>query len=681
MAGAASETAETRAASDATIAGVSLATGWVGRSIVGQKIVKATTGIAARVPSLGPAIAIAVAIVAVSMVDGGYGGVALGSVTVAIWAAIVLLSLFGDPERSLPAHFLVAAGALAVLAVLAALSLGWSPDPGAGFTDVVRLSAYLGVFVLAGILLRPGTGRGLLAGVAGGLVVVSAIALASRLLGVGGGDEALVASFPSSAGRLSYPIGYWNGLGAMAAMAVPVLVWLGAAVRRPATGLIAACFVPVLLANYMTSSRGGLIAAALGAGIAIAADSDRARSFAVLLVGVIASVPAVAAAALANGILDAPWSGTGGPEVTVCVTLALGLLFAVAAGPAIIDRLGVVRVPGLRVRHVVAAALVVLAVLVVIVGPGEVAGDFAAKEGRQSTGSGGATLSVSGSGRAQFWGAALDAFAAEPANGIGAGGYETWWNRKGTLETPAQNAHSEPLELLAELGPVGLLAFLTFFGVVGFAGVRRARQARGAAAGAAVGLLATAAVGLLIDWTWDLPAVMLPVLCVAALLCSRGLDAPGGPVAATERGLDRLVSIPAPALALIAIVFAVPIAWAGGVLAVATDRLEASDDALASGQLNDAAQAARSAASVEPWSAAPWLQLATIEQAAGNVDASRRAVAEAIDRSPDDFRGWLLASDLEAQLGNDGATDAYAIKAVGLAPLVLPRVAIEPRSG
>ena len=150
-------------------------------------------------------IAIAVAIVAVALVEGGYGGVAMGLGTFAVWASIVAVALFGRPRESIPTGFMVAAGALAVLAVLAALSLGWSPDPEAGFTDVVRLSLYLGVFVLVGMLLRPGTGRAVLAGIGAGLVVVAGIALASRLLGLGGGDAALVASFPSSGGRFSYP--------------------------------------------------------------------------------------------------------------------------------------------------------------------------------------------------------------------------------------------------------------------------------------------------------------------------------------------------------------------------------------------------------------------------------------------------------------------------------------------
>ncbi len=206
--------------------------------------------------------------------------------------------------------------------------------------------------------------------------------------------------------------------------------------------------------------------------------------------------------------------------------MLVGFAIAVAAGPPAIERLGRMRFRGIKLRHVLVASVALLAVLLVLVGPGRIAGDFAAKSGRQAapTGGTGIRLSVSGSGRAQFWGSALDAFASAPVKGIGTGSFPTYWNQHGGLETPVQNAHSEPLELLAEVGPLGFLAFFTFFGVAAGTGIRRARGPDGAPAGACLGVLATGLVGLLIDWTWDVPSVMVPVLVAAALICARALD-------------------------------------------------------------------------------------------------------------------------------------------------------------
>ena len=306
-------------------------------------------------------------------------------------------------------------------------------------------------------------------------------------------------------------------------------------------------------------------------------------------------------------------------------------------------------------RHVIAAALVALVALVLIVGPGRIAGDFAATSGREAN-AGQARLSVAGSGRAQFWSTAVDAFADEPLRGIGTGSYGLYWNRHGSLETPVQNAHSEPLELLAELGIAGLAAFVVFFAAVGTAGIRRARQPGGAAAGAALGVIATGLVGIAIDWTWNVPSVAVCVLIAAAALTTRALE-PAGSRSRARRGRRRCrrrSSRSSPRRSRSRAV------WAGGVLAVAGDRLDASVDAFAAGHLDEAATAARSAAAAEPWSAEPWLRLATVEQAAGNLEAAQMDLRKAIELTPADFRPWLLASGLEANLGNARVASAYA---------------------
>jgi hypothetical protein len=632
---------------------------------------------------------VAVAIVAASFANGSYGGVATGIGTAVVWAAVVCVVMSRRPTGPLSRSFVAAIAALAAIALISALSLRWSADAGSGFTDVVRSSGYLGVFVLIGLLAGPGTGRSALTGIGGGLVAVCLIAIGSRLLALGPGDADLVATFPSSAGRLSYPTGYWNALGAMAAMAVPVLVWLATEARRRALlGFVLAGFVPVLLVAYMTSSRGALIAAALGSVLVIAATPERGRALAGLLVGVVAALPAVIVAAAAAGIVDWPGTAVGRPELEVCAAMVIGFAIAAAAGPPVLERLGGIRLRGIRLRYVLVSSVALLAVLVVLVGPGRIAGDFAAKSGREAapTGGTGVRLSVSGSGRAQFWGSALDAFASAPVKGIGTGSFPTYWNQHGGLETPVQNAHSEPLELLAEVGPLGFLAFFTFFGVVAGTGIRRARGSDGAPAGAGLGVVATGLVGLLIDWTWDVPSVMIPLLAAAALICARALDPVGAPAERSGRPERRFfarrpIRVPAPVLALVAIAFAIPAVGAGLALAATTNRLQSSDDELARGQLDAAAADARSAAAIVPWSSTPWLKLATIELAAGNARAARTVVGRAIDLAPDDFRLWLLAAQIESSLGNNEVVGAYMKRALELAPLVLPRLLIEPNLG
>jgi tetratricopeptide (TPR) repeat protein len=83
-------------------------------------------------------------------------------------------------------------------------------------------------------------------------------------------------------------------------------------------------------------------------------------------------------------------------------------------------------------------------------------------------------------------------------------------------------------------------------------------------------------------------------------------------------------------------------------------RQEATD-----GNLEAAAEDARSAITIEPWAAAPRLQLALVEELAGNLPAANREVSEAIDRAPDNWQLWFVRTRLDVKSGDvDGARRA-----------------------
>src|SRR5205823_5184289 len=70
-------------------------------------------------------------------------------------------------------------------------------------------------------------------GLALGIVAVGLLALGSRLFpAVLQGDEGLREYLPSLT-RLSYPLGYWNGLGIFVALAFPLLLAAASLDRRP----------------------------------------------------------------------------------------------------------------------------------------------------------------------------------------------------------------------------------------------------------------------------------------------------------------------------------------------------------------------------------------------------------------------------------------------------------------
>src|SRR5262249_23585013 len=110
----------------------------------------------------------------------------------------------------------------------------------------------------------------------------------------------------------------------------------------------------------------------------------------------------------------------------------------------------------------------------------------------------------------------------------GAGEFESYWNRNGTLSTTIRHAHSLFLETLAELGIAGLLLVLGFLGsglVAGWrrwrAGVDRSGVAVAAgvlARGSTSAPLAAGIISAALEWTWYLTATFVPVIIAVALL-------------------------------------------------------------------------------------------------------------------------------------------------------------------
>ncbi len=426
------------------------------------------------------------------------------------------------------------------------MSLTWTTSDEAGFTEVVRLCAYLGVFLLAGSIASPSRNRSVITGIAAGIVAVALVALGARFLGLGSGDAALVEALPSASGRLSFPIGYWNALGAFLALGLPPICWIASRNEdRLGSGVALAAFAPLILAVFMSASRGAVIAAVVGLVVFACFTSERRRAVAATMVGLATALPSIVVASSASGVLDSPGDGSpGSAELSVVLALIIGMAIAGTLGGRIVDSLSRSRLLAIRVpvRAAVAGGLVALVAVVALAGPQQLIGDFRqrADVATQSDERAFGIVSASGSGRTQFWDAALDAFVSEPVRGIGAGGYSSYWNRVGGAATLVRNAHSEPLELLAEVGVLGFICFVGFFALVITAGVRASRAGReeesqGSQAAAALAVVAASLVGFAIDWTWQVPAVVVPVLLLAGTLVGVAVRRPS-PAASLPAG-------------------------------------------------------------------------------------------------------------------------------------------------
>ena len=162
-------------------------------------------------------------------------------------------------------------------------------------------------------------------------------------------------------------------------------------------------------------------------------------------------------------------------------------------------------------------------------------------------------------------------------------------------------------------------------------------------------MLAAGIVTATIDWTWEIPACFAPLIVVAALLT--------GPATAPARSPEARRARDRYGLGVAAIALAWASIWVAGVSLLTQVKLENSQEAVRSGDLEAAAQAAVDAGAVQPWSPEPPLQLAQVQALRGDLRAAADDAREAIDLAPGDFRVWLVAGHIAFDLGDQvGAT-------------------------
>jgi O-antigen ligase len=572
-----------------------------------------------------------------------FGLVARNSLAIGIWwaiGALVALDVLQLPSRR---SFWGVAGLLAAFAVWTGASIAWATSNEGAYDEFNRVSLYLGVFVLAALLARAAPASRWADGVALGAVGVAAIALGQRFF-----PDAFPAgelSRYSSGPQLSYPIEYVNGLAIFLALALPLLLRAAIASDRPLTRAVALAPIPALAgAIYLTSSRGGVIVAAVGTVTYLALTAHRWRTAGALALSAVASAAVVAVLANRPELVDKPLSKAAedqGPGAAVLMALlCLGTALAYAGGHRLLR--GRTLAPALG-WAILAAAAVLAGAAVAVADPAETFNTF-----RKAPNEAGAIdpqytvrghlLSANSTGRWQFWKAAGEQFEEHPVVGDGAGSYEAWWARHGSFPMFITDAHSLYLETLGELGLVGFALLFAAFALGAGAAITRLRgqsdRLRDGHA-ALIAAFAAYAIGAGLDWMWELTVVS--VVGIAALGWVLGSDGE------LKRGAFPLRLL-IPAVAFFAIVAqAIPL--------ISTVAIRDSQGAVGRGDLVAALDNAQSARRVEPWAASPYLQLALVLEEAGRLGAARRTIADAIERDRDDWRLWLVQARLETKAG------------------------------
>jgi hypothetical protein len=619
--------------------------------------------------------AVAAACVALAMAGGGFEPTAFAAAGLIVWiAALLALAVGVLPRSEPPAAATIAGLALAGLAAFMGLSMAWASDDGHAFEDVVRTLAYLGGFALVVLASKRAEARPWLAGLTVGLTVVGAIALLARFEPsiFGNPDADLAASLPAAIGRLTYPIGYWNGLAAVMAAAVVLLSWSSStAASRWLRCASVAALPPVLLALWMTDSRGGIAAALLAFGVLVLTGPSRARLIVNLGFGALAGTLLIALAETRGELLDNPVTDLAATQGDQMLAITAAVIAATFSLRYALDRpIQPLAIPRQAGRIALAGIAVGAVIAVVAIDPVKQWDEFKAAPTAADLADGDVgLLRGGGSGRYQFWETAVDAFASSPVGGVGASGYTPYWFEHREIPIPATRAHSVVFETLAELGIVGFALFATFFGCAAVSGVRRARAPDAVAeTGPALALLVVGLAAAAVDWTWDLPAVFGITVVAAALLTGPATLAGPDPGPPSRRYRGQVRSRRRFAAGVVLLLVAWLAICGSGLLLLSAHSLESSRDAAGRGDIDAAVSAANDAIDLQPWAAEPRTQLALVYEQAGDIEAARTAISEAIERSPDDYRIRLLASRMAAEADDDVAARAELLAAHRLNP-------------
>jgi hypothetical protein len=613
------------------------------------------------------AVGIAVAATAFALLyaNGGFTPTTRAYAGIAAWWLLGVGAAFGiaSARSGVDRLALVAVGLLAAFDIWILISIRWAADAERAFEQFNQVAFYVAVLAIAIVLGRLVPAPVLVGAVALALSVVACVALVSRCFPSTFGLQSGSTILPPLKNRLSFPLGYWNGLGIAVALAYPLLLSIMASRRSRVASALAAFPLPILAAvMYLTSSRGAFVAAGVAVVIFVVLTPRRWPAAAALVVAGAAGAVAVAVLvpkkALVNGEVDTALGVHQGHHAALWIGIACGVTALVWGGLAEAGKK--LPSPSRRVGQAAVVALIVLAIAAVVLAHPIAKFDEFKSPAASTTVHGTTTtdhlLNSSGSGRWQFWSAAISQFRAHPLNGGGAGSWEAWWLQHGSLPVKSEFAHSLYLEALAELGIIGLLLIVAAVVVAAVGAVRSALalQSGEIAAAAACGIVFFVAAAY--DWVWQLSGVV--VVGVGMLGVALGALPASRATAWGGSGVLR------PALALVAVAAIIP----QYVFLSSSGHLSNSYAAYRAGNGARARSEALAAKAIEPWAAGPYLQLGFVAEAQHHYGEAVHWANEAIRRSRDDWNLWAAKAAFETGTGNLAAAKRDLAEARRLNP-------------
>jgi O-antigen ligase/polysaccharide polymerase Wzy-like membrane protein len=627
---------------------------------------------------------------------GGYDLIVRNQVGLGVWWGVMLCAAVGAlPRRPLPRASWVVLSGFGAFVLWTVVATAHSQSAERSLAELSRVACYFGVLVLA-VALHRDRDRAIaltVVAVAVSVTVVAFFALLSRLLpGSFPASTQTAAFLPGTSGRLDWPLNYWNGLAAMMALGLPLLLAIaGSAQSRIARALAAAAIPLVVLCAYLTFSRGGALAIAGGVIVYFIFTEDRLPKLltALLAAGGGALLIAIAShsSAVEKGLENSLAHHQGHRLLAISLVVAAGVGLGHTGIGVVLERL---RRPRWLVITPRSARRILLGAIVVAVAVALAAGaphrlSHAWDQFKQGYPEGLHSNSLarfgtaSGNGRYDYWKVAFDATSQHLITGWGPGTFQLIWLAREPYYSYVINAHSLYFETLVEDGVVGLAVLLTFLiAALGTAALLAARtRGRTRVLAAAVTAACTSfAISAAVDWVWQIPVLVFAfLLLIAATLApdkapSAEPAADGTEPESAESRTPRRRRAVINGIALRVGLIGLSIAAIGVIVVplASTTALRRSETAATKGDLPLALSDARAAASIEPDSASAQIQIALDLEIEGQLGPAIAAARHGIANEPLNWSSWLVLSRLEAESGNPAAAVSAYRQARSLNP-------------
>ena len=249
-------------------------------------------------------------------------------------------------------------------------------------------------------------------------------------------------------------------------------------------------------------------------------------------------------------------------------------------------------------------------------------------------------LNSSGSGRWQFWSAAVSEFRAHPLNGGGAGSWQAWWLQHGSLQASSPSSRTRSISSRSRSsGSSACCSSAAPSWSPSSAPFARPGCSRAAEVAAAAACGIAFFVAAAYDWVWQLAGIA--VVGVGMLGFALGALPSTRATAWGRFGALR------PALALVAVAAIIP----QYVVLAAGSHLRNSQAAFNAGDAATGAVGGARGQGDRALGGEPYLQLGFVSEAEGHLPAASHWLDEAIRRSPRDYPCWLIAARIEGERG------------------------------